>query len=97
MKVPSSCGRFWMLEEDGVVQVGIQPDFLASIGVLWSFIPRTDKEFKEGQIFANIESSKRLAPFRCPLAGVVVDWTNKINRPDLITGDDWILKLKVKE
>jgi glycine cleavage system H lipoate-binding protein len=98
VKVVSFDGKFWLEETDGLVAVGLTEEFFNQIGVLWSFIPRGDRvALEEGQIFANVESSKRLAPFRSPVAGTISKWSEKLARPDQLTAADWLVLIKVKE
>lgn len=98
MKIISPCGTFWTEEKDDGVHVGLTQEYMNSIGVIWTFLPKVTKRIKLGEIFANFESSKALSPLRSPISCILLGWNVKwLEKVETVTTDDYIFIGKVKK
>lgn len=96
MKSISEDNKYWLQEEDGVVTIGLTPDYFARLGMMWVFVPTPRKTLKENEAFASIESSKFLGPLRLPVPGQIQNWNQKaLESPETITPDDYLIQIKL--
>jgi glycine cleavage system H lipoate-binding protein len=95
-KVVSICRKFWLEETPNEgTSIGFTQDYLEALGVVWVFSPKPAKSVKEGEVFANVESSKFLGPLRCPTTGKVNGWNVKaLEHPESLTVDDYLIKVQ---
>lgn len=92
-------GKLWVVEG----KIGLTPEYLTSLGVLWNIVPKRGvvkkgSEVKAGEVFCNVESNRCLVPLRCPVDGNVVEWNETLlENPQDFTTQTWIVRLKEKQ
>jgi CheY-like chemotaxis protein/glycine cleavage system H lipoate-binding protein len=90
-----------MLEEDGIVVLGVEQKFVADAGRVQSlYLPSKGDEIRQGSVYLQLVSPDfRSHNVLSPLSGIVVEVNERVlNDPnEALTdpyGDGWIIKLK---
>lgn len=87
-------------QPDGTVLVGITDHAQGLLGdMVFVELPQVDREFKQENEMAVLESVKAAADVYCPISGKIIETNPKLqNQPELINqdpyGEGWICKLK---
>lgn len=93
----------WLLEDDGLVTVGITDFAQAQLGdLVYIQLPEIAKAIAKGQEAAIIESVKAASEIKMPVTGVIIevntilnDEPGKVNEDPMGTG--WFFKLKMND
>ena len=93
----------WLLEDDGLVTVGITDFAQAQLGdLVYIQLPETAKAIAKGEEAAIIESVKAASEIKMPVTGVIIevntilnDEPGKVNEDPMGTG--WFFKLKMND
>lgn len=93
----------WLLEDDGLVTVGITDFAQAQLGdLVYIQLPEIAKAIAKGEEAAIIESVKAASEIKMPVTGVIVevntilnDEPGKVNEDPMGTG--WFFKLKMND
>lgn len=89
----------WLEERDGGVRVGITDYAQDQLGdIVFVDLPDVDIEIDEGDVVAEVESTKSVGEVYAPLAGRVVAINEALrDRPELINsdpyGEGWIVEI----
>lgn len=87
-------------QSDGTVLVGITEHAQGLLGdMVFVELPEMNREFKQENEMAVVESVKAAADVYCPLSGKIIETNPKLQQnPELINqdpyGEGWICKLK---
>jgi glycine cleavage system H protein len=93
----------WLLEDDGLVTVGITDFAQAQLGdLVYIQLPEIGKAIAKGEEAAIIESVKAASEIKMPVTGVIIevntilnDEPGKVNEDPMGTG--WFFKLKMND
>lgn len=93
----------WLLEDDGLVTVGITDFAQAQLGdLVYIQLPEIAKAIAKGEEAAIIESVKAASEIKMPVTGVIIevntilnDEPGKVNEDPMGTG--WFFKLKMND
>ncbi len=93
----------WLLEDDGLVTVGITDFAQAQLGdLVYIQLPEIAKAIAKGEEAAIIESVKAASEIKMPVTGVIIevnailnDEPGKVNDDPMGTG--WFFKLKMND
>lgn len=93
----------WLLEDDGLVTVGITDFAQAQLGdLVYIQLPEIAKAIAKGQETAIIESVKAASEIKMPVTGVIIevntilnDEPGKVNEDPM--GAGWFFKLKMND
>jgi glycine cleavage system H protein len=93
----------WLLEDDGLVTVGITDFAQAQLGdLVYIQLPEIAKAIAKGEEAAIIESVKAASEIKMPVTGVIIevntilnDEPEKVNEDPMGTG--WFFKLKMND
>lgn len=93
----------WLLEDDGLVTVGITDFAQAQLGdLVYIQLPEIAKAITKGEEAAIIESVKAASEIKMPVTGVIIevntilnDEPGKVNEDPMGTG--WFFKLKMND
>jgi glycine cleavage system H protein len=91
----------WILIKDGRARLGITDYAQDALGdVVYVQLPREGDEVSEGEIFAELESTKSVGEVYAPFEGEVLAVNEALeNQPELVNqdpyGDGWIVDLGV--
>lgn len=91
----------WVLAGDGKARMGITDYAQDALGdVVYAQLPREGDEVSEGEIIAELESTKSVGEIYAPFAGVVLAVNDELEtRPELVNHDPygvgWILDLSL--
>ena len=90
-----------MLEDDGLVLMGVERSFLITVGRIQSvFLPSINDELRQGSVFLQIFSTDLHShSIITPLSGTVVDVNDKVRKdPNIMLQDSyetgWLIRLK---
>ncbi len=90
----------WVLLEGNVATVGITEFAQSELGELvFVDLPKSGKEFKQGDIFCVVESTKAASDVYAPIGGKVKEGNSELsNSPTLVNtdpyGKGWIAKIE---
>ncbi len=91
----------WILVEEGRARLGITDYAQDALGdVVYAQLPREGDEVSEGEIVAELESTKSVGEIYAPFEGVVLAVNEELEtRPELVNHDPygvgWILDLSL--
>ena len=91
----------WVLAGDGKARMGITDYAQDALGdVVYAQLPREGDEVSEGEIIAELESTKSVGEIYAPFGGVVLAVNEELEtRPELVNHDPygvgWILDLSL--
>lgn len=93
----------WLEERDGGTRVGITDYAQDQLGdIVFVDLPDVDAEIEEGDVVAEVESTKSVGEVYAPLAGTIVAVNDALrDRPELINsdpyGEGWIVEISPAE
>lgn len=89
----------WTTGTDGEVTVGISSFALEQVGdVVYIELPEKGDEFRAGQTFGTIESTKTVSDLYMPVSGEIIDVNSEIQSDPASLQDDpyqegWLIKV----
>ncbi len=91
-------GYYWVEhQENSILAVGLTPEYLKRLGIIWNLIPTRGKKVCINMPFLHLESSNCLTCLRSPIDGEIVKWNDNLYSPDRITEDDALVYVKVSQ
>src|SRR4051794_23774757 len=95
-------GYEWIMNEDGILTVGINDDGLAELSDISAVkLPEVDEEIAPDEICGEIETESGPMNLYCPVEGQVIEINEAVvEDPNLIVedsyGDGWLFRVEAK-
>jgi len=93
----------WAYIRNGVAQIGITDYAQKMLGdIVYVDVPEKGQEVEVGEVLANVESVKNVAPVYSPLTGVVIEVNESLLEDPSILNEDpyeagWIAQIEMKD